>query len=352
MGLTAETQFLWEYLQTVKKPVVLYGMGDGCEKIVRTCKRFGITVAGIFASDGYVRGQSFLGYPVLRYTEAKERFGEMVVLLAFAVFEPGLNAQIKRIAGENELYAPDVPLFGEPLFDRAFFEAHRDELEAVGRLLADETSRRVFRSVLAYKISGKPAHLYGCETPKEEAYRRILTLGPRECYADLGAYDGDTVKEFLKEVGNRYRRVYAFEPNSKNFKKLSRSFWGTADIRLLQEAAWNRTEVLRFSPKAGRSAAVSETASGRVRAAAADDLIREPLTYLKLDVEGAEREALEGCREQIRLFRPKLAVSGYHRSEDLFAIPQQVLSYRPDYRVFLRHHPYVPAWDTLYYFVP
>ena len=350
MEFVTEQQFIWEYLSQVKKPIVLYGMGDGCEKLLRACTRFKIPVSGIFASDEYVRGHSFHGFPVLRYDEARKTFGEMVILLAFAVFEPRLTEKIKRIAKENELYAPDVPLFGEGLFDRSYLEAHRAELETVYRLLADETSRTVFRSVLNYKVSGKPEYLWNCETSVKEAYY-ILTLGPRECYADLGAYNGDTIQEFLKVVGNRYHRIFAFEPNPKNYKKLLRSCQGIQDLQLFQTAAWNRKVSLPFRLKAGRSSAFDPLEAGRVEADSVDHLIKEPLTFVKLDVEGAERKALEGCREQIRYFKPKLAVSAYHRNEDLFSLVFQILSLRPDYRVFLRHHPYVPAWDTLYYFV-
>lgn len=350
--MVAEEQFLWEYLQRVKKPIVIYGMGDGCEKIYHVCQKNGIPIAGIFASDEYVRGHSFLGYPVLRYDEAKKRFGDMVILLAFAAFRQDLVEKIKWIASENELYAPDVPLFGGDLFDRSYLELHRENLKTVYNVLADDRSRHVFRSILNYKISGNPEYLYECETQKEEAYRHILTLGSRECYADLGAYDGDTVAEFLITVQNRYQKVYAFEPNPKNFTKLMHSFWGMADIRLLQNGAWNKREYLSFNAKAGRSSAVDPNAAGRIRAVSVDDMVKEPLSYIKFDVEGVEREAIEGCMRQIKMYRPKLAVSAYHRNEDLFSIPLQILSYRPDYRVFLRHHPYVPAWDTLYYFVP
>jgi len=335
----------------VEKPIVIYGMGDGCEKIVKVCNAFGIPVAGIFASDEYVRGHSFLGYPVLRYSQAKERFGEMVILLAFAAFEPGLVAKIKEIMEENELYAPDVPLFGGELFDRAYFERHREELKAVFDRLADETSRNVFRSVLAFKISGKPSYLFDCETPKEEAFSSILTLGKEECYADLGAYDGDTLSEFLGVVGGAFKRIYAFEPNPKNFKKLFRNFGEKEKICLVEKGAWSCTTELRFNLKAGRSSAADEAASGVAGVTSVDERIKEPLSFIKFDVEGAEREALKGCEGQIRSNHPKIALSAYHRTEDLFALPLQVLSYVPEYRLYLRHHPYVPAWDTLYYFV-
>jgi hypothetical protein len=71
---------------------------------------------------------------------------------------------------------------------------------------------------------------------------------------------------------------------------------------------------------------------------------------IKFDVEGAEAQALRGCRRLITEQHPKLCVSAYHRNEDLFALPQLVQS-MGDYQIYLRHHPYIPAWETIYYFV-
>lgn len=346
-----ETFFLWEYLQTVKKPVVIYGMGDGCEKIVRVCERYRIPVAGIFASDEYVRGHSFLGHRVLRYTEAKEQFGPMVVLLAFAAFEPGLVAKIRGIAEEQELYAPDVPLFGGGLFEREYFSLHEQELKEVYSMLADDTSRHVFEQVLRFKLGGQIDRLLCCETPREEAYKNILRLGQNEVYADLGAYDGDTVAEFLEQTGGNYRYIYALEPNPKNFRKLQNRYDALERAQLLCTGAWNKEEILTFNGKAGRSSAVSSTGKTEILAKPLDQITAFPLSYIKMDVEGVEREALEGCTGQIKAYKPKLAVSAYHRNEDLFAIPLQVKNLREDYKVYLRHHPYIPAWDTLYYFV-
>lgn len=346
-----ELPFLWEHLQRTKKPVVLYGMGDGCEKIVRVCRKYRIPVAGIFASDEYVRGHSFLGYPVLRYDEAKQRFGSMIVLLAFAAFEPGLVAKIKRIAAENELYAPDVPLFGGGLFERSYIKEHRVELEQVYGLLADAQSRWVYESILAYKITGRIDYLLACETPKQEAFENILQLGPEECYADLGAYDGDTVLEFIHAVNGKYRRIYAVEPNPKNFNRLVRGCAGLPEVVPIQKGVWNREETLPFHAKAGRSSAIRPGAKQSIEAVPVDELIKEPLSYIKLDVEGAEQEALEGCQRQISMHKPKLAISAYHRNADLFALPLQISAMRTDYRVYLRHHPYIPAWDTVYYMV-
>jgi hypothetical protein len=68
-------------------------------------------------------------------------------------------------------------------------------------------------------------------------------------------------------------------------------------------------------------------------------------------VEGAEKEAMEGAERIIREKAPALCISAYHRTEDLFAIPLQVKALQSDYKVYLRHPPYVPAWDTQFYFI-
>lgn len=74
-----------------------------------------------------------------------------------------------------------------------------------------------------------------------------------------------------------------------------------------------------------------------------------PCTYLKMDVEGAEREAISGAEQTIRTFAPKLNIAAYHRSEDFFELPLVIHSLCKDYALYLRHHPYVPAWDTNLY---
>ena len=77
----------------------------------------------------------------------------------------------------------------------------------------------------------------------------------------------------------------------------------------------------------------------------------ETVTLINMDVEGAERQALEGCAKIIARDHPKMLIAAYHRSEDLFALPLQIAAMRPDYRFYLRHYPYIPAWDTNLYCV-
>ena len=88
----------WEELKEAKLPIVLYGMGDGADRILAALAAHGLQAAGVFASDEFVRGQVFHSFPVLRYEEAKRRFGRMLVLLAFGTGLPAVLARIDQIA--------------------------------------------------------------------------------------------------------------------------------------------------------------------------------------------------------------------------------------------------------------
>ena len=129
-------QDIWTYLKGAEKPVVIYGMGDGCDKIIAVCKEKGVPVSGIFASDEYVRDKTVHGFKLTTYAEAKEKFGDMIVLLAFGVCRQDLMEKIINLSKKEELYAPEVPLFGGGLFDTAYYEENREKLDEVENMLS------------------------------------------------------------------------------------------------------------------------------------------------------------------------------------------------------------------------
>ena len=110
-------------------------------------------------------------------------------------------------------------------------------------------------------------------------------------------------------------------------------------------AAWDDRDVLTFAPRAGRNSAVADSGR-RIEADSLDNLLgKAPLTFLKMDVEGSEARAILGSANAIRRHKPKLMISAYHRSEDLFALPLQIQRIQPGYRFYLRRFPYIPAWE-------
>lgn len=356
MNLSVKTD-LWSYLTTVDKPILMYGMGNGADKILRVCESYGIEIADFFASDGFVRGHSFHGKVVLSYSEAKQKYGHFIVLLSFASSLPDVLDTIRRVASENELYAPDVPVFGDNLFNMDFFKRHEAQLDEVYSWLADEPSRQAFRSIIEYKLSGDISFLDACESDEETTARQLLRPETIKSYADLGAYNGDTIKRLLP-LAPALSQVVAMEPDRRNFRKLSEyaaTLSGKIDITPLPLAAWDKHETLLMDASGNRNANLS--GSGKktveVEADALDNIIGtcHP-DYIKYDVEGSEKQALEGSRKTIAAHRPRLLVSLYHRSEDLFALPALVREIAPHYKLYLRKLRYIPAWDVNLYAIP
>ena len=241
-------------------------------------------------------------------------------------------------------------MVGNTPFDRAFYEAHRAELETVHSCLADAQSRRVFEDLLAYKRSWQIPYLRRCETDPDEAYASILRLGPGETLVDLGAYKGDTVQEFVRWCPD-YRAIWAVEPDAYSFRRLTASTAGLRSCTCVQALAGQTPGMAQLAARCGRGS--RKAASGvPTPIVSADQLLcGQSASFFNIDVEGAEREAILGAAETIRRCRPKLLLAAYHRSEDLFALPQLVFSIRSDYQLYLRHHRQLPAWDVNFYFV-
>lgn len=339
---------LWQYLKTTDKPIVLYGMGNGADKIIKVLESKDISFDGIFASDGFVRNKIIHGMPLESYETLKTRFGQMIVLLCFGTHLPEVIENIKKIASEQELYAPEVPVIGGGLFDKSYYDEHINEFDEIYSLLADETSKKTFENVIKYKISGKPNYLFECETDFSEPYHSILNSQGEEIILDLGAYNGDTALEFSKRFP-KYQKIIAVEPDKKTFKKL------VSNTESLKTENHNVcisdfTGVGNFSMNGGRNSAVGE--GEQINVTTVDDLLNgEKVNLIKMDVEGEEVKAINGAQKTISLHRPKMIISAYHRTEDFLEIPKAVLEIRKDYKIYMRHFPSLPAWDTVYYFI-
>ncbi len=353
MNLTSSysyNQDLWQYLSSTDKTIVMYGMGNGADKILAICEKYGIKVADFFASDGFVRGHSFHGKVVLSYSQVKEKYGaeNIIVLLSFASSLPDVLENIYRIASECELYAPDVPVCGDNLFTLEFYRENLEKISSVRALLADEISVKIYDNVIAYKLTGDIKYLRDAESDKSEAYS-LLGAESFSSIADLGAYNGDTVREVMG-ISKKLSEVYAFEPDRRSFRKLSEfcaTVDGTPKIHAINAAAWCEDTTICFGDEGNRNSGICAKAKTvEVNALTLDGvLVGRAVDYIKYDVEGAEKQAIEGCKKTILAHRPKLLVSAYHRSEDIFELPLQIHTLRPDYKLYYRRHPYIPAWD-------
>lgn len=345
---------VWDWLKEQTRPIVLYGMGDGADKILAQFDRLGIRASGVFASDEFARGNLFHGFSVRRLSDTVAELGEdIVIVISFASQRPEVLAKMYELDAKYDVVAPDVPVVPGELFDADFVRRHSDAMQQAYDLMADERSREVFLDTVRFKLSGKLEYLRRSESGKDDVFENILKPTGNEHFSDLGAYNGDTIRELLHYTDGRFASVTALEPDRRSFRKLSE--WAGAnlsgDVTLVQAGAWDRDEVRCFSDEAGRQSHVANKGRETQMRALDSVLGGRACTYLKMDVEGAEREAIAGASQTICNFAPKLNIAAYHRSEDFFELPLVIHSLCKDYALYLRHHPYVPAWDTNLYAV-
>ncbi len=341
--------FLWEELQSLTCPILIYGMGNGADKLFALCREYCIPIAGIFSSDSHTREGTFQGCPVLSRTKALEQYPDAMILLAFGTERPDEVEDLLELSQRHPMRIPDTPLLGGTILTPDALSARQSEIQQVSALWADEPSRALFHSLLEAKLTGDPKALKANTSPRSELLE-LLQLGPEESYLDLGAYRGDTIEEFLSLTRGKYRQITALEPDAHNFKKLEEA-WGHQDrCTLLPYASWNCRGTLEFTGKGGRNCSKKPDLPGKyahlhpVTAIPVDELSLD-VSYAKMDVEGAESETLAGMTDTIRRCRPKLLVSAYHKPDDFITLPLLIQSICPDYRLYLRRTPCIPAWE-------
>lgn len=340
---------MWDVLAREKRPIVVYGMGNGADKLIARFERYGITVADFFASDGFVRGHSFHGKRVKSFSEIKEEYDSFVIVLSFASNRPEVIEMLEAIDAQYDMYVPDMPVAGEEYFDRELYNAHYDEIRAAYDALGDEDSRNAYASIITYKLTGKMKYILNACSTKDELYAE---LSEREIkrVIDAGAYNGDTLKEAIAYFP-LLECVTAIEPDPKNYKKLMKyvQTLETPRVDAINAAVWNSTGDGALMSSGNRNSSISSTSSyehkdTEVSLVTLDSLGLSP-DYVKYDVEGAEMEALKGSRETILRSHPTLLVSLYHRSADIYEITNYLRREYPFYRILLRRLRCLPAWE-------
>ncbi len=343
---------MWQSLREEPRPIVIYGMGNGADKLIARLDFLGIKYADIFASDGFVRGHSFHGVRVKSFSEIKELYSDFVILLSFATRREDVISMLESIDEDYDMYVPDMPVSEESVyFDAAFYEEHYEEIERARSAFDDEESKNTFDCIIRYKLSGRMTDILALTHTKEDMYRLLSRRAVRSC-CDVGAYNGDTLMEAL-EYFPELKRAVCIEPDARTFKRLLRYAEGIegVDVKCINAAAFDGEGTAKLSAAQNRNTSVidASTSSFRHRTETVPlvtvDSLGEDFDYIKYDVEGSEREALSGSHKTICKSRPALLVSLYHKSRDIFELVNMLREKYPNYRFYLRRLCCLPAWE-------
>lgn len=341
---------LWTRLKQADRPVVLYGTGNGADRILDIFESSGISVSGVFASDGFVRDRYFRGYRVKSYDDITAEFGDgIIIVLAFGSSLPGVIEFIRELDSRHELIIPEIPLYGGSLFDEDYLESKLMSAEKTRNMLADGISRQLFDDAVNFRLSGKLRYAELTE-PFEKSLKSLLSGRCHRNVLDGGAYRGDTACSIISAL--MPEKVYAAEPDRKTFVKLC-EYAGVekrAEVIPVNAALSSEPGTMPFSSQgsrgSGRTGAGKRARQDEVMTTTIDGIAPEDgFQLIKLDIEGLEAQALRGAAAVLAEHRSDLIVSLYHRTDDLFEIPDMVSAMLPGHRLYLRRVPCLPMWD-------
>ena len=186
----------------------------------------------------------------------------------------------------------------------------------------------------------------------------IIAPKEHEVFVDGGSFDGTSFRRFAAWCGGKYDGIYAFEPDLRNAQRIRESLEKDPmpNVEVIPKGLWDEETVLHFNSSGTQGSAIveeSETVQevASIETDSIDHVVGDAaVSFIKLDVEGAEKKALLGAKETIRRCHPRMAISIYHKPEDIFELPELILEMADDYRFYLRHYQ-LSRFETILYTV-
>jgi FkbM family methyltransferase len=261
-------------------------------------------------------------------------------------------AGLESIVSIHELISAASGAIDQPRFvqdqreDWDLFEAEWSDIFAS---LEDEPSRRTLLDLVRYRLTADVQLMQDYEIRVKDQYFEPFLDLRSEVFVDAGGFDGDTTEEFCRRCPD-YRKVHLFEPSQRNMRAARARLAAHRDIVFHTEGLSDQVGSMTFDAEAGSASAVTSGAGEEVQMTTLDVAVAEPVSLIKMDLEGWELTALAGCEQHIRNDRPKLAIAVYHRASDFRTVWRYARSIHPDYKVYLRH--YTQGWsETVMFFV-
>lgn len=348
--------------------VVLFGAGRLGRLCARSLRRAGVPLRAFCDGNPALQGMIQEGAEVLSPAEAAQRFGSTALFVVAIWTGTARESMADRIAYLRKLGCAhavaypslvwvhgteETPFHSFTLPSRLL--AHAGEFRKLASLMSDEESRRTLVTVLRQRLLGE----FDARQPAADQYfpADLVALTDDEVVIDGGAFNGDTLQAFLLRIGARFCEYHAFEPDPTNAESLRLRIRGMprevqARITVHQAALHSHETELSFTSESGPTSRLASGGSVQVRGVALDRILAgRPVTFLKLDIEGAEQDALQGAARLLTGQQPLAAVCVYHGPDDLWRIPLQLHTCMPRSRLFLRQHGF-DGWETVCYAIP
>jgi len=338
-------------------PVVMYGASpDVADQIVKKLLLNQITVSFVVYDEDCPVMTASAAYlkdiQTVKIKDLDSKIPAYNVIIGFVKGYMNIDAirpkfrQAKSIAYLSEIFDMEI-------ITRSFVEENSVFLEDFYRNLQDQKSKDSFTAYLLSKVRQDMQYLPPVFEKVQYFPQGIFELTDREAYFDCGAFEGDTITAFLKATGGQYRHIWAVEPDKSNCKQLIKYIENEklTHIDVVNKGIYNSAGKLPFRETGNMLSMITDDSNNSIEVDTIDHIAEgNPVSYIKMDVEGVELEALKGAEQTIKTFNPILGISIYHKQQDLIDIPKYIKEIVPEYKFYFRVHKKL-AIDTVLYAV-
>jgi FkbM family methyltransferase len=230
------------------------------------------------------------------------------------------------------------------------YKNNKSQYKLTYDLLSDKKSKEIFTKVINFKVSYDLKFMAGFTNNHEAQYfdKEILPKIKNIVFLDGGGYVGDTAQEVIKNYPD-FKKIYLIEPNLLHINIAKRDLGHIKNIEFIQSGLSNKKVQTTIDIKSQNNADHYNRENQNVDTI--DNIVNEKVDFIKLDIEGAEQDAIKGAKNTIKKYHPILAICIYHKAEDWYKIPQQILAIEKDYDIYLRHYM-EGIFETVLYFIP
>lgn len=340
----------------MERKMVIYGAGYCGHEALSQFNERKIPVYAV-CDDGRI-GQNLDGLPITDISKIEP--DEKLTILVTSGFNEAMIQKLKKLGLYRYYLEADFGRYEPERETYSYFSDHKNEIEKVYGLLSDEFSKELFVNLIQYRISRNTAYMRGMMEATPQYYpdcpdlRKIFPKGfEKHAFLDLGAYDGDSIRGFLQYVDGVYESIIAVEASEKNYEKLKNNCKDLVNCYCVNIGVSDSRKQIRFKISDAKNSFMSDSGEQVLDVDSVDNILDDRrVSFIKMDIEGAEYDAIRGAKKTIEKYKPIMAVSVYHSTADLFRLCLEIEEIIPDcYDYYLRH--YSPTMiETILYAVP
>lgn len=356
-GKDIRQRLIDRYIDDLKNEsgVYIFGAKRIGKKIAQHYQGTNLRILAFVDNDSLITGNMIENIPVISLDAADK--SATVIIASQYMYE--ISKQLKEadfthIVPYPALSTFDSAFLADPPFEGAYDDLRNNQNKYIALYdqLVDEKSQETLLDLLSFRVTLDPQYLASAASSVgEEYFEDFVPLGDDEVFVDGGGYDGDTTAEFIRKTGGKYKRIHFFEPDGTLIARARRNLADYDNIEFYEYGLFSNKDILSFNATGGVDGHIDNTGVHTIHVDALDNIVEDTVTFLKLDVEGAEAEAIEGAAKRIRCDQPIIAVCVYHKAADLWQLPLKIASLNKDYAFYMRHY-YATPYGTVVYCIP